>query len=259
VTSCLLISVMQLLRIGATEWYDFHAGSRRAVLGQNPDNIANNVSLGLAALMGIAIGRNKTSPWAKYVSAPLALIMLCAIFDTGSRGALLAFGICFVTFAARGKNLGAKAQSMFIVLAVSAGLVVAILQTPSMASRFNHNMFLDVLTSTGLFGAIPLFTYIVICMLAAWRARHGPQGVLPLAVVIMILLMDMSGNWIASKLDWLLMAYALASASPLLAAQRRLVVARPITPPRFPRMAPKSRQPKIEQPLVYPPTIHATD
>ncbi len=291
VVSCSLISAMQLLRVATTEWYDFYVGSRYSVLGQNPNNLANNISLGLAALMGLAFGRVKTSSRAKYVATLMAAIMLVAIFDTGSRGALLAFGIGFVTFAVRGKTLWARVKSVILVLAVLTGLVVAILQTPSMVSRFKrsinennmagreqifpaawdmfmekpligwgpidnqyevgrrviiikdihiykgaanykgardtHNMFLDVLTSTGLFGAVPLFTYIIICMLAAWRARHGIQGVLPLTLVIMVVLINMSGNWIASKLDWLLMAYALASAKPLLAVKPRLALARP--------------------------------
>ena len=104
VISCSAISVMQLLGVG-TQWYEYDAGSRTSVLGQNPNNMANNISLGLLALMGFAFGRNKTLPWAKYVSAPLALIMVGAIIDTGSRGALLALGIGFATFAIRGRTL----------------------------------------------------------------------------------------------------------------------------------------------------------
>ena len=70
VISCSAISVMQLLGVATTQWYEFYAAARRAVLGQNPNNMANNISLGLLALMGFAFGRNKTLPWAKYVSAP---------------------------------------------------------------------------------------------------------------------------------------------------------------------------------------------
>ena len=73
VISCSAISVMQLLGVATTQWEFYDAGSRTSVLGQNPNNMANNISLGLLALMGFAFGRNKTLPWAKYVS-PLALI-----------------------------------------------------------------------------------------------------------------------------------------------------------------------------------------
>lgn len=292
VISCSAISVMQLVGIATTDYYDFYIGSRRSVLGQNPNNMANNISIGLAALMGFAFGHNKTSSRAKYILlASLAAIMVGAIFNTGSRGALLAFGIGFAAFAIRGKTLWAKAKSLILVLAALGGLVLAVLQTPSMTSRFKqtvdedntnmnmagrekifpaawnmfkerpligwgpvdnkyelgkrvlivkdlsihtrslsykgiedpHNMLLDALTSTGLFGTIPLVIFIILCFLAAWRARQGFQGALPLVMVITVILINMSGNWIASKLDWLMMAYALASASFLFVVRPRQV------------------------------------
>jgi O-antigen ligase len=291
VISCSVVSAMQLLGVAATQWEFYDAGSRTSVLGQNPNNMANNISLGLVALMGFAFGRNKTSPWAKYVAAPLAAIMVGAIIDTGSRGALLALGIGFAAFAIRGKTLWAKTKSVVIVLAVLGGLVLAVLQTPSLVSRYKqtlngndmsgrenifptawgmfkekpfigwgpidnmyelgrrlqimyggpvgpdgskdtHNMFLGALTSTGLFGTVPLLICVILCLLAAWRARRGSRGALPIVMVVTVILINMSGNWIASKLDWLMMAYALASANFLLAVRPRLAVAKPMSSPR---------------------------
>src|SRR5215510_14629166 len=289
VISCLAISAMQLLGVGTTSW-DY--GSRSSVLGQNPNNMANNISLGLVALAGFSFGRNKTSPWVKYVSAPLVAVMVGAIIDTGSRGALLALGIGFAAFAIRGKTLWAKAKSLVIVLVVLGGLVLAVLQTPSLVSRYKqtmygndmagrenifptawgmfkekpfigwgpidnmyelgrrllimyggpvgpdgskdtHNMLLEILTSTGLFGTVPLLICVILCLLAAWRARHGPRGALSIVMVITVILINMSGNWIASKLDWLMMACALASANLLHAVRPRLAAANPTSPPRF--------------------------
>ena len=66
--------------------------------------------------------------------------MVGAIIDTGSRGALLALGIGFAAFAIRGKTLWAKAKSLIIVLAVLGGLVLAVLQTPSLASRYKRTL-----------------------------------------------------------------------------------------------------------------------
>ena len=291
VISSSAISVMQLLGVATTRWDILDVGSRTSVLGQNPNNMANNISLGLVALMGFAFGSNKTWLRAKYVAAPLAIIMVGAIIDTGSRGALLAFGIGFAAFAIRGKTLRAKAKSLVIVLAVLGGLVLAVLQTPSLVSRYKqsiygnnmagrenifptawgmfkekpfigwgpidnmyelgrrlqiingvrvspdgskdtHNMFLDVLTSTGLFGTVPLLICIILCLLAACRARRGSQGALPIVMVVTVILINMSGNWIASKLDWLMMACALASANLLLAVRPRPAAANPTSPPR---------------------------
>ena len=78
-------------------------------------------------------------------------------------------------------------------------------------------MFLDALTSIGLFGTVPLYIFIILCMLAAWRAHRGSQGACRLSWFVTVILINMSGNWVASKLDWLMMAYALASASLLCA------------------------------------------
>jgi O-antigen ligase len=297
VISCSALSVMQLLGVAATQWEFYDAGSRTSVLGQNPNNMANNISLGLVALMGFAFGRNKTSRRARYIAAPLAAIMVGAIIDTGSRGAVIALGIGFAAFTVRGKTLWAKAKSLVIVLAILGVLVCAVLLTPSLVSRYEqtlngnqmsgrenifptawgmfkdkpfigwgpidnkyelgrrlqimyggpvspdgskdtHNMLLEILTSTGLFGTVPLLICIILCLLAAWRARRGSQGALPIVMVITVILINMSGNWSASKLDWLMMACALASANPLLAVRPRLAAANPTSPPRSPHATP---------------------
>ena len=93
-------------------------------------------------------------------------------------------------------------------------------------------MLLEILTSTGLFGTVPLLICVILCLLAAWRARRGSQGALPIVIVVTVILINMSGNWIASKLDWLMMACAMASANPLLAVRPRMAVANPTSPPR---------------------------
>src|SRR5262245_64074153 len=108
----------------------------------------------------------------------------------------------------------------------------------SCGSQDTHNMFLDVLTSTGLFGTVPILTCVILCLLAAWRARRGSRGALPIVMVITVILINMSGNWIASKLDWLMLACVLASAKHLLAIRPRLAAANPTSPPRSPPATP---------------------
>src|SRR5439155_26549292 len=68
-----------------------------------------------------------------------------------------------------------------------------------------------VLSSTGLAGTIPLLAGLGLCCAGAWRARRGSHGILPLALLLVVLAANMSGNWIASKLLWLVLAYGLAS------------------------------------------------
>src|SRR5262245_52493592 len=105
-------------------------------------------------------------------------------------------------------------------------------------AKDTHNMLLEILTSTGLFGTVPLLICVTLCLLAAWRARRGSQGALPIVMVVTVILINMSGNWIASKLDWLMMACALASANSLLAVRPRLAAANPTSQPRSPHAAP---------------------
>lgn len=77
--------------------------------------------------------------------------------------------------------------------------------------RAAHNIVLELLTATGLVGAVPFLVGAWLCFQNAWRARRGAHGVLPLALLCSVLISNMSGDWIASKLIWLVLGYALAS------------------------------------------------
>jgi len=80
------------------------------------------------------------------------------------------------------------------------------------AKRDTHNVVFEVLTATGLLGTLGFGLGIAVCVIAAWRGRSGPEGVLPLALVVSVLTANMSGNWIASKFLWFAFAYAIVSA-----------------------------------------------
>ncbi len=77
--------------------------------------------------------------------------------------------------------------------------------------RGAHNFILQLLSSTGLAGTIPFLLGMWFCARSAWRARAGPHGVLPLALLCAVLIANLSGDWSASKLLWLVLAYAIAS------------------------------------------------
>lgn len=87
-------------------------------------------------------------------------------------------------------------------------------------SKNAHNLVLNTLISTGLLGGIPLFAGTLLAVWAAWKARQGSRGILPLAMIATVLVANMSGNWISNKLHWLVVAFALASAS-VLAVKRK--------------------------------------
>ena len=77
--------------------------------------------------------------------------------------------------------------------------------------RAAHNLILELLTAGGLVTALPFVIAVWLTARSAWRARAGEHGVLPMALLCSLFLSNMSGDWVASKLLWLVLAYALAS------------------------------------------------
>jgi O-antigen ligase len=77
--------------------------------------------------------------------------------------------------------------------------------------RDAHNIVFDLMSSTGLLGTVPFFIGMGLCVVSAWRARHGPSGMLPFALLMTTLMGCVSGTWIASKVLWLAFAIALAT------------------------------------------------
>jgi len=78
-------------------------------------------------------------------------------------------------------------------------------------TRDTHNLALWVLTQSGLLGFIPYSLGIWCCVKSAWRARLGPRGHLPMALVATALACNISRNGETSKLHWLALAIALAA------------------------------------------------
>jgi O-antigen ligase len=77
-----------------------------------------------------------------------------------------------------------------------------------------HNIYLYVLTATGLLGSLPFLVGTWLCVREAWRARRGPEGILPLALALTILTANLSSTFLYDKLHWFILAYASASGGP---------------------------------------------
>lgn len=88
----------------------------------------------------------------------------------------------------------------------------AILAHPEEESKNAHNLILFVLVAVGIVGAVPLLAGLALTTLAAWRARVGSRGVLPLSLLTTVLIANMSGVWLHNKMHWIVVAYVLASA-----------------------------------------------
>ncbi len=104
------------------------------------------------------------------------------------------------------------------------------LHEPGRPWRDPHNLILYALTATGVVGTVPLLAGLWLCLRGAWRARAGPHGILPFAMMITLLAVNMKGPWHNSKLHWLVLAYALASAGQVAVTAMRCRMARPVPP-----------------------------
>jgi O-antigen ligase len=87
------------------------------------------------------------------------------------------------------------------------------LNDPVHGQRDAHNLVLEVLSSSGLAGVIPFLFATWLCLRGAWRARSGPRGVVPLALVLAVLVSNMTQNRITWPVLWLALAFGIASES----------------------------------------------
>jgi O-antigen ligase len=76
------------------------------------------------------------------------------------------------------------------------------------AGRDAHNLLLELLTATGVAGALAFLAGLGLCLRGAWRARRGSDGAVPVAVLAAVLVGTVSGTWIAAKILWFALALA---------------------------------------------------
>jgi O-antigen ligase len=275
-----LLKVLAILHLVPSYWWY----GRLYIMGQNCNTLAHHLSVGLVALIGLAMAWKGGTRWPLFLVPPCAALLLYTIVQSGSRGGVVtvAIGVLALTF--RRGGFGQQIRTVLVCVLLVGFLCWAVTHSPSMSRRYEktfndtdmagredlfpnawqmflekpllgwgpidnwdelgrraplrrddhpegerepHNFVLEVLTSTGLTGAIPIFTCLALCTRAAWRARAGPQGSLPLALVVTALVVNMSGTFLmASKLDWLVMAYAVASGDLVLDRRSRWAAAR---------------------------------
>jgi O-antigen ligase len=83
-----------------------------------------------------------------------------------------------------------------------------------------HNLVLHLLLEVGVVGAVPFFVGLFLCLRAAWKARRGPQGVLPLAILATMLVGSLAGHLLARKEFWLILALAMGAERQALSLDR---------------------------------------
>jgi O-antigen ligase len=77
--------------------------------------------------------------------------------------------------------------------------------------RDAHNLLLELMTAEGLAGTVPFAIGLGMCVLAAWRGRTSPYGIVPFALVALFFFANISTNLVAYKPFWWVLALALAS------------------------------------------------
>jgi O-antigen ligase len=83
-----------------------------------------------------------------------------------------------------------------------------------------HSLPLDVLTATGIVGAVPFAALFWTCVYSAWTARHGPHGSLPMALIISVIVGNIGGSRLYSRLFWFTLTYAMACGAQAIAARK---------------------------------------
>ena len=86
-----------------------------------------------------------------------------------------------------------------------------------------HNLPARMLAEVGVVGTIPFFVGLWLCFRAAWTARRGDLGLMPLSLMVAVLAMHMSGPNVIWKPFWLVMGLTLAAASTEAMKQARRV------------------------------------
>ena len=76
-----------------------------------------------------------------------------------------------------------------------------------------HNLLASLLAEVGIVGTIPICIGLWLCFRAAWTARRGDLGLMPLSLMVGVLTMHQSGPNVTWKPFWLVMGLTLAAAS----------------------------------------------
>lgn len=74
-----------------------------------------------------------------------------------------------------------------------------------------HNSLFHLLLEVGVLGALPFLIGVGLCVGAAWRARNGRLGCLPLALMVCVLVANLAHTYITRKPQWLMLAVAAAA------------------------------------------------
>jgi O-antigen ligase len=76
-----------------------------------------------------------------------------------------------------------------------------------------HSLYGHLVLEVGLIGAAPFLIGLLLCFRSALKSQRGPLGLLPLAILTTVLVGNMAITMLRSKMCWLVLALAIASAA----------------------------------------------
>jgi O-antigen ligase len=105
--SCFVVALLQRFGLGeAVEVSNWGREARVSTFGQNANEQAYTLGLGLLAMIGLTYGPWKSIVRPRWLIWPLFVFMVAGIVQTGSRGSLVAFGVGLAVFFMRGRADG---------------------------------------------------------------------------------------------------------------------------------------------------------
>jgi O-antigen ligase len=84
-----------------------------------------------------------------------------------------------------------------------------------------HNLLLSMLAEVGIAGTLPFLVGLWLCCRTAWMARRGDLGLIPLALLLAVLAVNMGIPALIWKPFWLVMGFTLAAAPTAAMQQAR--------------------------------------
>jgi len=141
VAACLVLALLQLSGAFGAPMAEVEDAAnqlhRITVLGQNPNRTANMLSLGVLALIGLHYGRQTSVRRARFLMWPVVTVLVLAILQSGSRGAIVALGAALCTFAAGGQTLRARVRNALMTLFALVTFVWVSYESPLLRERFD--------------------------------------------------------------------------------------------------------------------------
>jgi O-antigen ligase len=133
IVGCLVRAALPIL--GLARSTSVKGVERVAALGQNPNQSAQVLALGLLALVGLSLVAPRGVRWARVLTWAAAALIAVGMMQTGSRGGLVTAAVGAVIFLGRGRTARARLRNFAVGVVVLGGLFYLASQSETMRAR----------------------------------------------------------------------------------------------------------------------------